>query len=187
MFRPLLAAATLAFAVLAAPAAAQVIERSPDHFVLRYEIDLESPPEDMWASLEDIGQWWDGAHTYSGDAANMSLSLEPGGCFCERLADGTLFEHGRVREADRETGVLLDAPLGPLKDKATMARWSIGWTGAPGGGGWRLVITYVVRGPGLGAYADGVDSVMRIQYGRFTHFLHYGEPPSDSPSPASSS
>lgn len=177
MLKALIAAAALALACVAAPAAAQVVERSADHFVLRYEIDLESPPEDMWASLQDIALWWDAAYTYSGDAANMSLSLEPGSCLCETLADGTVFEHGRVVEADLETGVLLDAPLGPLKGKTTMARWSIGWTGSPDVRGWRLVITYVVRGEGVGAWADGVDGVMRGQYGRFTHFLHYGEAP----------
>lgn len=177
MLKFLTAVAATLIAVAATPAAAQVVERSADHFVLRYEIDLESPPEDMWASLQDIGQWWDGAHTYSGDATNLSLSLEPGGCFCETLPDGSTFEHGRVVEADPETGVLLDAPLGPLKGKTTMARWSVGWTGSPDVRGWRLVITYVVRGEGVGAWADGVDSVMRGQYGRFTHFLHYGETP----------
>lgn len=161
-----------------APASAQVVERSADHFALRYEIDLESPPEDMWTALQEIGLWWDGAHTYSGDAANMTLALEPGGCLCERMPDGTLFEHGRVRVADPGTGVLLDAPLGPLKDAATMAQWSIGWTGSAIGHGWTLVISYVVRGPGVGAWAEGVDSVMRGQYGRYTHYLHYGEAPS---------
>lgn len=177
MIKTLLVACAFAASIIALPAAAQVVERGDDYFVLRYEMDLESPPEDMWVSLEDIGQWWDSAHTYSGDASNMTLALTPGGCFCEKLADGTEFEHGRVVEADPETGVLLDAPLGPLKGKATLAQWSIGWTGAPGGGGWRLVMTFVVRGPGLGTFADGVDGVMRTQYGRFTHFLHYGEAP----------
>lgn len=181
MLKSLLAACAFAASLIALPATAQVIERDADHFVLRYEIDLESPPEDMWTALGEIGQWWNSAHTYSGDATNMTLVLEPGGCFCERLADGTAFEHGRVVEADPETGVLLDAPLGPLKGKTTLARWSIGWTGAPGGGGWRLVITYVVRGEGVGAWADGVDGVMRGQYGRLTHFLHYGEAPADAP------
>ncbi len=177
MFRTVLAACATIVALFATPVAAQVIERSDDHFALRYEIDLDSPPDDLWTALGEVGVWWDPAHTYSGDASNMSLVLEPGGCFCERLADGTDFEHGRVVESDRETGVLLDAPLGPLKGKAETARWSIGWTGSPLGGGWRLVITYGVRGPGVGAWADGVDAVMRGQYGRLTHFLHYGEAP----------
>lgn len=173
MLKPLLAAAALALA--ATPAAAEVIERSADHFVLRYETGLETTPEDIYGAVGHIGQWWDSAHTYSGDAANMTLPLETGACFCERLADGTTFEHGRVVTADPQTGVLLDAPLGPLKGKATRADLSIRWSGA--NAGWTLVMTYVVRGPGVGAWADGVDAVMQGQYARLLHYVEYGEAP----------
>lgn len=168
----LAAAATLA---LAMPAAAEVVERSADHFVLRYEVGLETTPEDIYGAVGEVGKWWDSAHTYSGDAANLTLPLVVGACFCERLADGTEFEHGRVTAADPETGVLLAAPLGPLKGKTTRADLSIGWSAA--NRGWTLVMTYVVRGPGVGAWADGVDAVMQVQYGRLMHFVEYGEAP----------
>lgn len=164
-----------ALTLLASPAAAEVVERGPDHFVLRYETGLETTPEDIYGSIGDIGQWWDSAHTYSGDARNMTLPLEVGACFCERLADGSDFEHGRVVAADPETGVLLNAPLGPLKGKTTRADLSIGWSGA--NAGWTLVMTYVVRGEGVGAWADGVDAVMQGQYTRLTHYVEYGETP----------
>lgn len=176
MLKSLLAAAVLAFA--ATPAAAEVIERSADHFVLRYETGLETTPEDIYGAVGEVGQWWDSAHTYSGDAHNLTLPLEVGACFCEKLADGTMFEHGRVTAADPETGVLLDAPLGPLKGKTTRADLSISWSGA--NRGWTLVMTYVVRGPGVGAWADGVDSVMQVQYSRLLHFVEYWETPADA-------
>lgn len=176
MLKSLLAAAVLAF--VATPAAAEVIERSADHFVLRYETGLETTPEDIYGAVGEVGQWWDSAHTYSGDARNLSLPLEVGACFCEKLADGTIFEHGRVTAADPETGVLLDAPLGPLKGKTTRADLSIGWSGA--NAGWTLVMTYVVRGPGVGAWADGVDAVMQVQYSRLLHFVEYWETPADA-------
>lgn len=177
MIRTLFASA-LALMLSAAPAAAEVVERSADHFVLRFELGMETTPEDIYGSIGDIGQWWDGAHTYSGKAANLTLPLEAGACFCEALADGTTFEHGRVIQADPETGVLLDAPLGPLKGRATMAQWSIGWSGVDRG--WAMVMTYVVRGPGLGAMADPVNGVMQLQFSRLTHYVEYGEPPSES-------
>lgn len=163
----------------AAPASAEVVERDADHFVLRFEIGLETTPEDIYGAIGDIGQWWNSAHTYSGKASNLTLPLQAGACFCEALPDGTTFEHGRVLEADPETGVLLEAPLGPLKGKTTMARWSIGWSGA--NAGWTLVMTYVVRGPGVGAFADPVDAVMQDQYARLMHFVEYGESPADEP------
>lgn len=174
-------ASVAAVAVLgaAAPAAAEVVERSADHFVLRYETTVETTLEDLAAAVEDIGNWWNPAHTYSGDAHNLHLSLDPGTCFCEDLPDGSTFEHGGVYEYDPETGVLIDAALGPLKGKATLANWSIGWTGGAGGAGWNVVMTYVVRGPGLGAYADGVDAVMQDQFSRFTRYIEYGPEPAE--------
>lgn len=175
--RMLAVLAALAPVGLAREAAAEVIERSEDHFVLRYATAMEAPAEDVWASVGDLPLWWNPDHTYTGDVANLTLSLTPGGCFCEKLADGTTFEHGIVREADPELGVLFEAALGPLKGKTTLARWEFGWTGSGG----EVVMSYMVRGPGLGAFADAVDGVMQDQYSRLIHFIHYGEPPSDEP------
>lgn len=176
----LIAATAVAIAMAAAPVSAEVVEKSADHFVLRYDLALEAGPEDFIDALEHVGQWWNGAHTYSGDARNLSLALDPGTCFCEAMPDGSTFEHGWVSEYDPGTGVLLEAPLGPLKGRATVADWSIGWTGA--NRGHELVMTYVVRGPGLGAFADAVDGVMGEQFRRMARFIEYGpEAPEASP------
>ena len=172
MLRPLLAAAVLA--LTATPAAAEVVERSADHFVLRYAVALEASPADFIDALEHIGEWWNPAHTYSGNSRNLSLALDPGTCFCEAMPDGSAFDHGGVYEYDPGTGVLIDAALGPLRGKTTLSNWSIGWTGA--NRGTELVMSYVVRGEGLGAMADGVDSVMGEQFQRMVHFVEYGEP-----------
>lgn len=172
MLKPLIAAAALS--LFALPAAAEVVERSADHFVLRFEVGLETTPEDIYGAVGEVGRWWDSAHTYSGDAANMTLPLEAGACFCEAMANGTAFEHGRVVQADPGTGVLVDAPLGPLRGRAVTAQWSIGWSGA--NRGYTLVMTYVVRGPGLGAMADPVDGVMGVQFSRLARYVEYGEP-----------
>lgn len=158
-------------------ASAEVVERGPDHFVLRHTIPLTGSGERAWRAVADVGRWWDGAHTYSGDAANMSIQLEPGGCFCEANVNGGVFEHGRVIEADPGTGVRLNAPLGPLKGRATQSDLSIGWGGADRDP--ELVMSYVVRGPGLGAFADGVDGVMTIQFDRLVRFIQHGEPAAD--------
>lgn len=170
MFKPLLIAA--AFALVASPASAEVVERSADHFVLRYAVALEAGPEDFIDALEHIGEWWNPAHTYSGDARNLSLALDPGTCFCEAMPDGSTFDHGGVYEYDPGTGVLIDAALGPLRGKTTLSNWTIGWTGANRGS--ELVMSYVVRGEGVGAMADGVDAVMDDQFHRMVRFIEYG-------------
>jgi hypothetical protein len=178
MIRSLVPAAVFALGLMAAPASAEVVSRTADGFVLRYETTLETTPEEAWVAVGEVGRWWNGAHTYSGAATNLTLPLTVGACLCEALADGTLFEHGRITVADPETGVLLDAPLGPLKGKATKAQLSLGWTGA--NRGMRLVMTYVIEGPGLGALAGPVDGVMADQFARYAHFVEYGETP-DAP------
>lgn len=170
MLKPLLAAA--AFALIATPASAEVVERSADHFVLRYVTTLETTTDDLAVSLAEIGKWWNPAHTYSGDSRNLNLELDPGTCFCEAMPDGSAFEHGAVYEYDPGTGVLIHAALGPLRGKAEVYDWSFGWTGA--NRGTEVVMTYVVRGPGLGAWADGVDGVMQDQFSRFVRYVEYG-------------
>lgn len=171
MLKSLLAAAAAALA-FAGPASAEVVERSADHFVVRYVTALETTPDDLAVSLEHIGEWWNSAHTYSGDARNLNLALDPGTCFCEALPDGSTFAHGAVYEYESGTGVLIHAALGPLRDKAEVYEWSIGWTGADRAT--EVVMTYVIRGPGLGAWADGVDAVMQDQFSRFVRYVEYG-------------
>ena len=175
MLKTALAAAVAGIALLSAvPAAAEVVERHADGFTLRFQVAMEAAPEDLLGSLGEIGKWWDGAHSYSGDATNMTLVMEPGGCFCEALADGTAFEHGRVVSIDPATGVLLNAPLGPLKAKATRADLGFGWASANRGR--TVVMTFVVEGPGLGAFADPVDGVMGGAFSRYVRYVEYGEP-----------
>lgn len=172
MFKSILIAAALL--LVGTPAAAEVVERSADHFVLRFEVASETTPEDIYTAIGEVGRWWDGSHTYSGDGANLTLPLEVGGCFCEALPDGRTFEHGRVLQADPETGILLEAPLGPLNGHTSMAQLSIGWSAA--NRGYVIVMTFVVRGPGMGDFTDGVHEVMGGQLSRLARYVEYGEP-----------
>lgn len=174
MLKSALAAAFTGIVLLSAvPAAAEVVERHVDGFTLRFEVAVETTPEDLLSSFGEIGKWWDGAHSYSGDPANMTLVMEPDGCFCEALTDGTAFEHGRVVSINPMRGMLLNAPLGPLKATATKADLGIGWASA--NQGWTVVMTFVVEGPGLGAYADPVDGVMGGAFSRYVRYVEDGE------------
>lgn len=166
-------AAAVVLALSAAPAAAEVVARSADSFTLRYAVPLETSAGDVVLALEGIAGWWDGAHTYSGDARNLSLSLDPGGCFCEALPGGGAFGHGRVVSLD-DDHLALDAPLGPLKGRASKANLVFSWPDA--GRGTMVTMTFVVEGPGLGAMADPVHDVMALQFERLIRYVEYGEP-----------
>jgi hypothetical protein len=49
-----------------------------------------------WDVFADPGSWWIGSHSYTGDAANLELRLERGGCLCEKLPGDGFAEHFRV-------------------------------------------------------------------------------------------
>ena len=54
-------------------------------------------------------------HTVSKDAANLSLELRAGGCFCERLKDGGSVQHLQVAYTAPWAGLRLRGALGPLQ------------------------------------------------------------------------
>lgn len=95
MIRSLICA-VLVLALAPATAAAEVVSRGPDGFILKFSRTADIDPARIPAALRALPKWWEASHTYSGDADNLSLDLMPGGCWCERLADGTEFDHGRT-------------------------------------------------------------------------------------------
>lgn len=175
MLKSMIAGLVAAFGLLMATTAnAEVVARTADSFTLRYASEAAVVPGDIPGAMADVGRWWDSAHTYSGDAANITVDLTPGGCWCEKLADGTQFEHARVVSVEPDR-LVFDAPFGPLKGKATRAVLTVTWP--PAHAGWTPTWEMVVEGPGLGAMADGVDAVMGAGFLRWLHYLEHGEPP----------
>jgi CBS domain-containing protein len=164
---------TAGLVLVAAPASAEVVTRDPDGFTLKFSTDLQASQADLNGAVRDLPKWWDPAHTYTGDAASLSMALEPGGCWCEALADGTRFEHGRVVSIAPDR-IVLRAPLGPLHAMATGA--ALTFSVERDGAGTRLVMDYVVEGPGVGAMADPVDGVMDGAFSRLVHHIETGLP-----------
>lgn len=160
--------------VVAAPARAEVVDQSADGFSLRFQTLLDSPAEDIWAALGQIGQWWESSHSYSGDATNMTIDLKPGGCFCEALPGGGV-QHGVVVMAWPEQMLRLNAPLGPLQATGPAAVLTFSWAPGEGGRGLMLSATYVVSGPGVGVFAAPVEGVLKTQYDNLIRHIDTGE------------
>ena len=104
----------LALSMMAAPAAAEVVGADAHSFEIRHRIDTVVPVDRLYAAFGDIGGWWAKEHTYSGDPANLTLTLRPGGCFCERLDKGGGIEHLRVTMVRPGEQIVLTGALGPL-------------------------------------------------------------------------
>jgi hypothetical protein len=151
-----------AAAVFTAPLAteAEVITSAPDHFTLVLEAETELTPDEVWARLIVPSDWWQGAHSYSGDAANLSLDPQPGGLWREDWDNGSVW-HGTVLQAQPGKVLSLQAPFGPLQPLAVNAVWTISLSPIETGG--TLIrfdhVTNGTSSSGLDQLAPAVDYV----------------------------
>ena len=100
--------------MVSAPTSAAVVQSGPNGFAIRHSVNLVIPPDQAYAALGDLPRWWDKDHTYSGDSANLSMSLRAGGCFCEKMEKGGGIEHMRVTLVQPGERVVMTGALGPL-------------------------------------------------------------------------
>lgn len=155
-----------ALALLAsATAQAEVKQAAADGFIVEHRLSIAATPEKAWQLLIQPGRWWPKEHTWSGDAANLSLEAKVGGCFCERWKDGGA-EHGRVIMLKPRQLLRLNAALGPLQDMAVTGVLSIALSAKDEGS--QAVVTYRVSGTAahnLDKIAPAVDQVVGLQFG----------------------
>lgn len=153
--------------LLATPASAEVVSASSNGFEVRQTINLVVPPAIAFASFADMPAWWDPEHTYSGKSENLSLTLVPGGCLCERFPDGGGIEHMRVTYVDPGKRVVLTGALGPLLYEATAGVMDVQIK--PTAGGSQLTLDYRAAGfakGGADKLAATVDQVLAGQMKR---------------------
>jgi uncharacterized protein YndB with AHSA1/START domain len=166
----------LAFALAlgAATAQADVSGVSPGGFVVTHSMQTKATPAEVYAAIGHPERWWNAEHTYSHDAANLSMALSAGACFCERWADGSV-EHARVIYAGRDRAVRLSGAFGPLQALAVDAVLTL--TIAAHDGHTTLQMTYRVSGnadAALDKLAQPVDGVLGEQFRRLERFAATG-------------
>ncbi|MFL0356230.1 SRPBCC family protein [Erythrobacter sp. GH1-10] len=166
----IIAAATAALAA-ATPLAAEVTEQDDSGFVTRDQAIVEATPKEVWLALITPSGWWNDAHTWSGDAGNMTLTPQAGGCFCEKIPESedrnriTLegsVEHMRVIQAYPESALRMSGGLGPLQSEPVTGILTIAISEVEEGT--RIVWEYNVGGrmryeiPEISKAVDGVMS-----------------------------
>ncbi len=170
--------AALILAITPLAARAEVVESSDTGFRTRKTVEIAASPDKAYAALAQIGSWWDGAHTYTGKASNMTVGLEAGACFCEALPGGGV-RHGVVALAWPQQHTLrLEAALGPLQDEGAAGALTFKISPRPGGGS-TVTVTYHVggmRAAAAKAFAAPVDQVIATQAVRFGRFVDTGKP-----------
>ena len=153
-----------AFVLVLAPgvARAEVVSANAHGFEIRHQVQIVIPQPAVFDAFARISQWWNKEHTYSGDSSNLSLSVTPGGCFCERLPEsGGGIEHLRVAYVVPGERLVLTGSLGPLLYEATAGVMDI------------KVLNYRAAGFAKGGaerLAPIVDQVLGEQMARFRKF-----------------
>jgi uncharacterized protein YndB with AHSA1/START domain len=165
------AALVLALAVTG-PAAAEVKSTTPNGFEVVSIVTIAAPADRVYSALGEVGHWWSPSHTFSRDAANLSIELRAGGCFCERLKDGGSVQHLQVVYAAPGEGLRLRGALGPLQMEGVDG--TLAWTLKPAEGGTSVTQSYVVGGyirGGMEQWAPRVDRVLDEQLHRLKSFV----------------
>jgi uncharacterized protein YndB with AHSA1/START domain len=167
----------LAAALLASPAQAAVTDVSPAGFTATRSIDINAPPQAVWDALVAPAKWWNGQHSWSGDAKNLTLEPRVGGCFCEALPPDGKVQHLAVVRVEPGKTLNLSGSLGPLSMSGAGGNFLMGLE--PTAGGTRLTWTYAVGGyfkGGIDKLAGPVDGVMGEQMARLKSLVEIGKP-----------
>ena len=158
---------------MALPAAAAVVEVDDGGFVSAHEIEIAAPPKRVFEALvAEVGAWWDPAHTYSGDASNLTFSQFP--ALWERISDEGFVRHMAIDVVRPPTMLRLSGGLGPLQPLAVAG--SMTFELAATEEGTKLAYRYVVNGRRLERLAEPVDRVMGGQLERLRRYVETGSP-----------
>ena len=156
---------TLALLCWSFSASAELTHSEANSFSVSHTITTQAEPFVVYRTLTaHIDQWWNEAHSWSGDAANLYMDVEQGGCFCERLPEGGRVEHLRIIYFAPGSELRFEGALGPLQQMPVQGRMI--WTIEPRDSGSTVTFTYHVFGHaegGLTGIAPAVDGVIGEQ------------------------
>ena len=166
------AAAILVACLLAPLATAAVTHEADEGFVVQHKAELNWAPATAYAHIVNIASWWNPSHTFSGDAANLSIAPYAGGCWCEQWDRGQgthSLRHMTIINA--QPGKLLRAAggLGPLQGIAGHGVMDFVLTEGEKPNTTALTVTYTFTGftpGGLRNWARPVDQVIGEQLSR---------------------
>ncbi|MEP3225836.1 MAG: SRPBCC family protein [Parasphingorhabdus sp.] len=184
---------TMAAILGAYPAQAEVSNTADNGFTVKHIELVNGSSEEVWKTLIAPARWWNGDHSFSGNADNFYLVPQAGGCFCELLrttdeeniksAQGSV-QHMRVIFAENNKALRLSGALGPLQGEAVIGTLTIGLQ--PDGDKTAVSFVYKVGGymelP-IEQIAPAVDNVIGEQLTRLSAL--FAPPPEPETEPES--
>lgn len=160
----------------AADVRAELTQNTATGFIVNHRAEVSVTPEVVWKAVLQLPQWWNGRHTYSGQAGNLSLDAQAGGCWCERWGEGASVEHARVLMVMPGRVLRLSGGLGPLQDLGVTGILNIATSQQDGKNFLRM--NYRVTGhadAGLQQLGPVVDGVIAEQFKRLKALSETGK------------
>ncbi|MBL8361297.1 MAG: SRPBCC domain-containing protein [Rubrivivax sp.] len=167
-----------ALSATAFPARADTSQVSAGGFISAYREEVSVPPDVVWKAVLQLPKWWNGRHTYSGSAANLTLDAQAGGCWCERWGSGDAaasVQHGTVLMVMPGRVLRVQGGFGPLQELGAIGILTI--VTATQEGKHLLRMTYRVSGhpdAGFDKLAGPVDGVIGEQFRRLKKLAETG-------------
>ena len=172
----------LLIAVFQSDAGAEITDSAPNGFTYTQVLTIKATPEVVYRRLLEVGNWWDSAHTFSGDAHNLTMDARPMGCWCEKLSHGGGVRHMEFVSVMPAKMLVLTGALGPLQSMA--ATGTMKFTLSPSGGDTKLDVTFSVGGylpTGMNSLAAPVAGVLTQQFTRLKSYIETGSPEAKKP------
>lgn len=156
---------------------AEIVGVSDGDVSWRETVHVAATPDKAYAALIQPSLWWSSEHSFSGNAANMTLDAKAGGCWCENLADGGSVLHMTVVYADPGKVLRLRGALGPLQGEGVDGAMTFKLNAA--GGGTDITLTYNLAGwmkDGFKSVESAGDGVLGEQISRLKRLIEAGSP-----------
>ncbi len=168
---------SLPFMLWTAAAVADIAPSPPGMTEIIFKLHVKSDAAGAYAAVTHPEKWWNGEHSYSGNAANMSLDPVAGGCWCEKLPAGGSVAHMRVVAAIPGALLRLTGGLGPLQAQPVTGVMTWAFKDDPKGGS-TVDLKYRLAGStDLPAdWPQSVNQVLGEQVQRLLHLLDGGAP-----------
>ncbi len=154
----------------------RVLEDDDSGFVIESDVEILASPTQVFDSFGELHEWWDPEHSFSRDAANLSLDTRPDGLFLETLGHRQGVVHARVVDSQRGKLLRLCGALGPLQSLGAFGTLTLSME--PLANSTKLTLSYIVLGRNLRGWARAVEQVLSEQILRLKSFLESDRTPS---------
>lgn len=162
----------------AATGRAAVVDAADNGFTVRHTIEISADRLAVYvAMVQNIGNWWNGDHSVSANAANLYIDTDLPGCFCETLGQGMGLVHMTVTFVNPGVMLRMTGGLGPLGLMGVSGNMT--WEFEEDEGVTTVTLQYAVGGympGGLDAIAKPVDGVLFDAVTRLKRYVETGSP-----------